>query len=399
MAGLPSVGNPPTQALPEARRVLILALPCRKGVVADVDRAEWEEKEGRLRALMDRHNLDAVLLSRSANVAWLSGGGRSFVNIASDGGVSSLLVTPEARYLLTDVIEAERLRVEEGFGDGGWEIVAEPWHGQRSRLAELTEGLRVGTDVAGTEFADLGGEIARLRWLLTPAEVERFRSLGADAGAAIGEAAASVRPGMSEYDIAGLLADATYRRGAVPIVTLVAVDERMSQRRHPLPTNKTVERAAMLVLCARRHGLVASVTRLAHFGPVPGDLKDKMRAVATVDAAAVRATQPGVAANAVFRVIQQAYADVGHPDEWKNHHQGGPAGYEPRDYVVTPDTEQLVEAVQAFAWNPSVPGAKSEDTFLVTGSGQELLTSSPGWPQQQVEIGGHAIPRPDILQL
>jgi antitoxin VapB len=369
------------------------------GVIVKVDRSEWEEKERRLRALMDGYNLDAVLLSRSSNVAWLSGGGRSFVNIASDGGVGSLLVTPDARYLLTDVIEAERLRDEEGFGEGGWEIVAEAWDGHRPRLAQLTEGLRVGTDVPGTGFADLGGDIARLRWLLTPAEVERFRSLGADAGAAIGESAASVRPGMSEYEIAGLLASATYKRGAVPIVTLVAVDDRSMQRRHPLPTQKTLERTAMLVLCARRHGLVVSVTRLVHFGRLPGDLKDKMRAVATVDAAAVTATRPGVAANSIFTVIQQAYADVGYPDEWKNHHQGGPADYEPRDYVATPYTEQVVEAVQAFAWNPSVPGAKSEDTFLVTRSGHELLTPSPGWPQQQVEAAGHIMPRPDILQL
>ncbi|MDQ3929048.1 MAG: aminopeptidase P family N-terminal domain-containing protein, partial [Chloroflexota bacterium] len=88
-----------------------------------MDRAEWEEKEGRLRALMSRHELDAVVLSRSANVAWLSGGGRSFVNIATDGGVGSLMLTQDARYLITDVIEAERLRHEEGFGDGGWQIL------------------------------------------------------------------------------------------------------------------------------------------------------------------------------------------------------------------------------------------------------------------------------------
>ena len=155
----------------------------------------------------------------------------------------------------------------------------------------------------------------------------------------------------------------------------------------------------MLVLCARRHGLVASVTRMVHFGQVPGELREKMRAVATVDAAAVTATQPGVPANAIFATIQRTYAAVGYPDEWKHHHQGGPAGYEPREYVATPYTEQVVEAVQAFAWNPSVPGAKSEDTFLVTGEGQELLTFSPGWPQQEIEMGGQVISRPHVLQL
>lgn len=364
-----------------------------------MERAEWEEKERRLRVLMSLHDLDAVLLSRSANVAWLSGGGRSYVNIASDEGVGSLLVTPEGRYLLTDVIEAERLRQEEGFGDGGWQVIAEPWHEHKHRLAELTSGLHVGTDMPGTGFTDVGAEIGRLRWPLTPAEVDRFRPLGADAGAAIGEAAASVRPGMSEYEIAGLLANATYRRGALPIVALVAVDERIEQRRHPLPTDKRLVRTAMLVLCARRHGLVASVTRLVHFGHVPDILREKMLAVATIDATAVLATRPGVPANSIFATIQQAYADVGYPGEWKKHHQGGPAGYEPRDYVATPHTEHVVEAVQAFAWNPSVPGAKSEDTFLVTAEGQELLTPSPDWPQQQIEVAGQVIERPYILEL
>ncbi len=364
-----------------------------------MNKAEGEEKAGRLRALMDANDLDAVLLSRSANVAWLSGGGRSFVNVASEDGVASLLVTRDARYLLTDVIEAERLREEEGFGEGGWEIIAEPWHEPGQRLSKLTSGLRVGTDGPGTEFLDLGGEVARLRWLLTPAEADRFRALGAEAGAAIGEAAASVRPGMSEYEIAGLLAQASLARGATPIVTLVATDERISLRRHPLPTGKTLERTAMLVLCARKYGLVASATRLVHFGPPPDDLKARMRAVATVDAVAVAATRPGAAANAIFARIQQAYSEVGFPHEWEHHHQGGPAGYAPREYIATPYTGQVVEAAQAFAWNPSVPGAKSEDTFLVTTAGQELLTPSPGWPQQQIEVGGRVIERPDILQL
>lgn len=62
-----------------------------------MDNAEWLEKERRLRTMMQRHGLEAILLGRSANVAWLSGGGRSYVNIATDGGVASLLITPHGR--------------------------------------------------------------------------------------------------------------------------------------------------------------------------------------------------------------------------------------------------------------------------------------------------------------
>lgn len=364
-----------------------------------MDPTEIEEKKRRLREMLGTQGLDAALLTDPANVAWLSGGARTYINIASESGVGSLFVTPDAAYLLTDQIEAARLAEEEGFGQGGWDIVVEPWYEPQARFAELSKGLRVGTDRAGTGLTDIAGDVARLRWLLTPAEVERYRMLGADSGAAIAEAARAVRPGMSEHAIAGLIAERTYERGAVPIVVLVATDERMRKRRHPLPMDKTLERTAMLVLCARRQGLIVSVTRLVHFGPLPEELRRGMRAVATIDAAALLATRPGVTANSIFATIQQAYAQVGYPEEWKNHHQGGAVGYATRDYIATPYTDYPVERVQAFAWNPSVPGAKSEDTFLVTDAGAELLSPSPGWPQQQVEVDGVVMERPDVLQM
>jgi Xaa-Pro aminopeptidase len=364
-----------------------------------MDQAEWTEKEGRIGALMRRHSLDALLLTRASNVAWLSGGTRPYINTATDGAVGSLLVTPSGRYLLTDVIEADRLRDEEGFGGGMWEIVAEPWHSPRQALAALTQGLRTGTDQPGTEMVDIGGEVARLRWTLTPAEAERFRQVGALAGEAIGEAASAVRPGMSEHEIAALLAEATYRRGALPIVVLIATDDRLLKRRHPLPTDRLMERSAMLVLCARQYGLVASVTRLVHFGPVPDEMRAAHLAAASIDTAVLQSTRPGAVAGEIFAVLQSAYERTGYAGEWQNHHQGGLAGYEPREYVATPGSTEVVEAVQAFAWNPSVPGAKSEDTFLLTQEGLELLTPSPGWPQVEVGIGGEKMQRPDILQM
>jgi antitoxin VapB len=204
---------------------------------------------------------------------------------------------------------------------------------------------------------------------------------------------------MTEYAIAGLLAEATYRHGATPIVALIAADERMLTRRHPLPTGRQMERAAMLVLCARRAGLIASVTRLVHYGPVPAETQRALRAVATIDATTVQATRPGVPIRDIFATLVQTYAATGYPGEWQRHHQGGPAGYEAREYIATPDSPEVVAAVQPFAWNPSVPGAKSEDTFLVTAAGAELLTPTPGWPQIPIAVNGATMDRPDILRL
>ena len=56
-----------------------------------------------------------------------------------------------------------------------------------------------------------------------------------------------------------------------------------------------------------------------------------------------------------------------------------------------------VQDRQAFAWNPTVMGAKVEDTILVFADHMENLTETPGWPVIVTTIGGKAFHSPDIL--
>lgn len=53
----------------------------------------------------------------------------------------------------------------------------------------------------------------------------------------------------------------------------------------------------------------------------------------------------------------------------------------------------------AYAWNPTLQGAKSEETVLVTGDELETLTRTGQWPTATVHSSGHAVAleRPDIL--
>ena len=95
--------------------------------------------------------------------------------------------------------------------------------------------------------------------------------------------------------------------------------------------------------------------------------------------------------------IIAAYGETGYPDEWKLHHQGGSVGYEPREHVATAISEEIVWEGQAFAWNPSITGTKSEDTILVRKHSNEILTAIRGWPTIEVRIDDQVIPRPAIL--
>jgi antitoxin VapB len=202
----------------------------------------------------------------------------------------------------------------------------------------------------------------------------------------------AVRPGQSEYEIAGLLAYETERRGVQCIVNLVATDERISSFRHPLPTGKKMERYAMLVQCGRRRGMVGSCTRLVHFGRVPDDLRRKSEAVAKIDAVFISATRPGRTLGEVFERARATYAETGYANEWRLHHQGGPVGYEAREAIAVPGLTDVVQVGQPYAWNPSITGTKCEDTILVGASGNEVLTEIPGWPTIAVTLPGEAGP-------
>jgi antitoxin VapB len=190
---------------------------------------------------------------------------------------------------------------------------------------------------------------------------------------------------MSENQVAAAVSNEALARGVQPIVNLIATDERVYRFRHPLPTDKKLEKYAMLVLCGRKWGLVCSITRLIHFGPVPHELKERIQATAQVNAALINATRPGRTLEELFAQAQQSYARLGYPDEWQKHHQGGMAGYEPREFVALPGSQELIEEGQAFAWNPSITGAKVEDTILVGSTGNEIITLTPSWPTTSID--------------
>jgi hypothetical protein len=90
-----------------------------------------------------------------------------------------------------------------------------------------------------------------------------------------------------------------------------------------------------------------------------------------------------------------AYTANGLAGEWNNHHQGGLTGYLAREIRVGPDCPVKARIGEAFAWNPSAPGAKCEDTVLLEKDGIRVFTiAGPSWPT--VTVG--ALSRPDILR-
>jgi Xaa-Pro dipeptidase len=359
--------------------------------------SELDEKRHRLLGWMVEHGWEAVYLTRVSNFAWFTGGLEPVVMLSSDRAEAGLLITPERSYVVCNTIEHLRLRDEDRLESLGYAFHASPWYHGLPEFDSLVRGRRWATDWPLPDSTDCSAEIARLRFQLLPEEVDRYRQLGRATGVAIERAARQVRPGMTEMEIAGRLAAEAMREGVTPTMLLVGADERVFRYRHPIPTSRVLETHALLAICARCWGLVASATRLVHFGPLAPELQAKQDACAFVDATYNLLTVVGAAVSDVFNRAAKAYERAGFPEEWKRHNQGGSAGYESRDYEGTPTCPEHVLEEQAFAWNPSITGVKSEDTIIAHADGVEFLTTTGDWPTVHVSVGGQVLDRPAIL--
>ena len=342
--------------------------------------------------MLEAEALDALVLRRPGNVAWYSCGGRTHILATPEIGVADVVVRPDGDEVVTAVNEAPRLEAEElGALDATWTVLG--WADDRPRA--LPTGPAVGSDGGLPGTKDVSSAIEAARRALTPPEVERYRGLGRDAAAAFTETCLELGPADSELTAAARLSASLVARGADPIVLLVAGESRLPHHRHPLPTPALLGRLVMLVACPRRHGLVASLTRLVAFGRLPEELRSAHARLVEVDAAFNVATRPGRSVGEAFGEGVAAYEARGFGrDEWRLHHQGGPTGYEPRDYLASADSSAVVEEGQAFAWNPSVPSLKSEDTVIARAAGPDVVTVDPAWPT--VAVAG--LQRPLVLE-
>jgi len=341
--------------------------------------AELEAKHNQVVALLQEKKLGGVLLRRSENIAWLTGGAVELrVLTPCETGVGSVLVTAEGkRYYFTAENEGPRLHDEE-FGALDFEPVLFPWWADdTAATAAKLAGGPLGSDSPGTAAQV---SLAPLRAALSESEIARYKWLGAETAVATVEALHQVEPGLSEYDLEAITERELLRRGIMPSVALYAVDDRILKYKHAVPRGARLKQYGMLNLCSRKWGLAISITRFIHFGALPADLADKFRIAGEVNAALLNATRVGATSAELFKVAQAGYAAAGFPGEERFHHQGGPTGYGEREWVATPTGAEVVVNNQAFAWNPSIRGGKVEDTVILRDGVIENLTPTPELP-------------------
>jgi len=361
---------------------------------------EIKEKERRVREFLQLKELKALLLKRQANFSWMTCGGLNLVGITTEFGATILLITENSKFLISSVIEAPRMILEEGLEQQGFIVKTFPWHEDQevSIVKEIVGEGPLGSDIPFPNATVLTEEVAKLRYSLTPEEQKRYRWLGKRVSIALEKTIMKAKKGEKESAVVGRLCKELWKDRIDPVTLMSAADDRISNFRHPIPTEKRIEKYLMVSVNARKWGLIVSLTRFVHFGKMPEELRKKYEANIFIDCTMMAHSRPGIPAKEVLQEGIDAYKEKGYPEEWKLHHQGGSIGYTGRDYRVNFKTPDIIQENQAFTWNPSITGTKSEDTILATSKGTEMITHPILYPTLSLSVAGISFLRPDVLE-
>ncbi|HEY7811680.1 MAG TPA: M24 family metallopeptidase [Nakamurella sp.] len=367
------------------------------------DRALRLGRRERALAQMKAHDLDVLVLGRTANVRYVTGTPTIWTAGTSSFGPACMLVRSTGSiHLLSTWDEGipEDIPRENLFG-----LTWNPMNTiEVLRRVEGTAGARrVGTDAMSPTFAQVlpvafpaaelvDGELAMraARRIKTAEELAVLRAAAAVAETSLAKAVAELRPGATEKELTGVLLAAAAAGGATtPAVQDAAV---VTSREHPWRRAGGDGRAAPGDLVAFTAGVVAQgyiaeVGRTYAVGSADGAGAIPEALAARCDrvwARLLAACRPGAPASDLL----DSYTGAGEPLPPMPVARGLGLGFDPP--VVTgalPRTARderieagMVLALTGYVWEAGVGAVFRRDTVLVTSDGPELLTSAPVAP-------------------
>ena len=354
------------------------------------------DREARALAEIDRHEIDALIVTSPTNIRWLTG---------FSGSNATVVVYDADITLFTDSRYADRAPVELGAAASSAEIVI-----ARATLGDEIQELLGRAELVGLEAEHVSWAQQRRigeEWLPeqtivpTIALVDQLRSQKDDgeiarirAAAEIVDAALTVvRPLLAqqptERDFARAL-DASIRSGGADDLgfdTIVASGPNGAIPHHA-PGNRTIERGDLVIVDvgAMVHGYRSDMTRTFCVGPMSPEQRHHYDTVLAAQQAGVDAMVAGAGTAQVDAAARTVIADAGWADSF-THGTGHGVGLDihelPRVAKDVPDVYELgtVATVEPGVYLKGSAGVRIEDTCVVTTSGAERLTGFPKDPE------------------
>lgn len=331
--------------------------------------------------------VDAMVVTLAANVRYLTGftGSNGWLVL---GAEDALLLT-DTRYTEQAAAETHGLPLE--IAPAGLAAGLPPRLGDRAlrrvgfEAGNVTVALRGKLEEAlEAEWVPLEGIVEGLRRCKDEEEIAAVRAALDLTEEALGEVAATIRPGQSEAEVAAALEYACRRRGATAMAfeTIVASGPR-SALPHGVASERVIRAGEPVMIdmgCVLR-GYRSDITRMLWVGGEPDD--EWRVAHALVDAAraaGLAALRAGVDCAAVDAAARSLIESAGHGDAF-SHGTGHGVGLEiheaPKLSARSIDVLQagMVVTVEPGVYFSGCYGIRIEDLAVVTDEGHRRLTT------------------------
>lgn len=363
--------------------------------VGDALAAERPARVSRLRGLLDELDLDALVVSRPADIRYHSG--FSLVPGESAGHSGTLFMTRDEERILADSRYTEQASVEAH----DWPLLETTLPIERElpplfaehdvvRVGLQAEGLthgewsRIAAAAPATELHDADPEIGALRLLKSTAEIDAIERACALGDRCLEHLLGFIRPGKAERDVAWELERFFRANGAEGLAfdPIVLAGARASMP-HGRPSDARIEQGNVLLLdfgCVV-DGYHSDMTRTLFIGEVPDEIHGYHRAVREAQRLAIDALTPGVNGQEIDALARRRIAEDG--VEPYGHGLGHGIGLETHEPPRLRRTEAftleagMVFSVEPGIYRPGVTGIRIEDIVALGEDGPRLLTRSP----------------------
>lgn len=340
----------------------------------------------RLAGLVAERGADAALVTRLVNVRYLTGLDSSNAALLVPADGPAVLCT-DARYagMVKDVCPELECVVERAVAPTLAERAA---HDGVRRLAFEAHDVTVEgrAELADTtpELVPLGRAVEELRTVKDEAEIALLREACAITDRAFDAVLPSLRPGVTEREIAVALERVMVDFGAdKPAFDSIIASGPNGAIPHHHPGDRALAAGDLVTMDfgARYGGYHADMTRTIAVGRVAGWQRDLYDLVRRAQQAGVEAARPDAVAVTVDAASRDMIADAGHGDDFP-HGLGHGVGLEIHEApLMGPAKTGKLEGRVPVTVEPGVyldgrGGVRIEDTLVVRLDGPELLTQT-----------------------
>ena len=352
-----------------------------------------EERLARVREAVARAAADWLLVPASADFRWLTGG-----RARATERLLLLALPPTGKpWCLVPRLEAEALAAECPWLD------LEIWDEHEDPLARLAgrirldrglslllgEGFRTGpllTLAGRATCLPAAGVLAPLRASKDADELSALGKAAANADRVMAEAAATLRPGMSEREAARFILERFEAMGDHDAWAIVAAGPNTAFPHH-MPSDRRLAEGepVMLDLGAFHQAYGSDITRTFWLGTPPSEFERVYEIVNAARAAGIAAVRAGVPAAAVDAAARGVIERTGYGPMFV-HRTGHGVGLEIHEppYLVAgnqaPLSAGMVHSVEPGIYLPGRFGVRLEDLVVVEAGGARRLNDAPFEP-------------------